>query len=279
MDSPRVGVAIASRDRRDQLLATVARLRSLPERPPLVVVDDASSDGTAAAVAALGVDVVRRETSAGAAARTEAVARLRTPYVALCDDDSWFEPGALAAAAARFDADPRLGLLAARVRVGPERREDPVNALLRDRPVLGFLACGAIVRREAFLAVGGFHPRYGIGGEERLLALDLAAAGWRLAYAPEVVARHCPPPSDGGRRARRRATATRNDLWTAWLRRPARRLPAATAATVRGAGPRRASTWRGLADALAGLPWVARERRALPPAVERDLRLVERPTR
>ena len=30
------------------------------------------------------------------------------------------------------------------------------------------------------------------GGEEERLALDLAAAGWALCYAPQVVARHVP---------------------------------------------------------------------------------------
>jgi hypothetical protein len=45
-------------------------------------------------------------------------------------------------------------------------------------PVLGFIACGGIVRRAAFLEVGGFNSRLGVGGEEELLAVDLTARGW-----------------------------------------------------------------------------------------------------
>ncbi|MEA2241042.1 MAG: hypothetical protein QOD24_598, partial [Solirubrobacteraceae bacterium] len=41
---------IATRNRRDTLLRSLERLAALPERPELVVVDDASGDGTAAAV-------------------------------------------------------------------------------------------------------------------------------------------------------------------------------------------------------------------------------------
>ena len=299
--APRIGVALATRDRRELTLRTVARLRALPERPPVVVADDGSRDGTAAALRAhgdAGVEVVALPRSVGAAARTAAVRRLATPYVALSDDDSWWEPGALARAAALFDAHPRLGLIAAAVVVGPQRRPDPTCAAMAsgplacargDRgdgdgdgdgdggpgvPVVGFVACGAIVRRSAYLAAGGFHRRYEVGGEEQLLALDLAAAGWQVRHVAEVVACHW-PPGGGAPRPRRVAGTLRNDLWTTWLRRPLRRVPAATVRRLRAAGWRR-TTVAGVGQALAGLPWVAVERRVLPPPVERDLRLLER---
>lgn len=56
----------------------------------------------------------------------------------------------------------------------------------------------------------------GAGGEERLLALDLARAGWGLAYAEDVVAHHHPSPWRQPELRRRRMV--RNDLWTAWAR-------------------------------------------------------------
>src|SRR5215212_5488220 len=43
-----VGVVMATRDRAGEVLATLRRLDTLPERPPVAVVDNASSDGTAA---------------------------------------------------------------------------------------------------------------------------------------------------------------------------------------------------------------------------------------
>jgi hypothetical protein len=139
-------------------------------------------------------------------------------------------------------------------------------------PLLSFIACGAIVRRTAVLAAGGFSERLGIGGEEELLAWDLAAADWLLSYLPEVVARHDPPPNEG--RPERRARQLRNTLWTVWLRRPA---PAAVARTARAlAGePRDRITARAVAHAVAGLPWVLRERRVVPPHVEAMCRALE----
>ena len=47
---PRVTVAVVTRNRRAELLRTLGLLDRLPERPGVIVVDNGSSDGTAAAV-------------------------------------------------------------------------------------------------------------------------------------------------------------------------------------------------------------------------------------
>jgi N-acetylglucosaminyl-diphospho-decaprenol L-rhamnosyltransferase len=280
------GVVIASRDRRTSLLSTLARLEALPEHPPVVVVDNASGDGTAAAVrgAHPRVRVIELDENLGAAARTIGVRALDTPVAAFCDDDSWWAPGSLSRIAELFAARPAQGLVAGRILVGPDERMDPTCAEMaasplaprpgqRGRPILGFVACGAAVRSAAFLAAGGFHPRLGVGGEETLLAFDLAARGWELSYVDDVVIHHHPAPGRG--RTGREATMLRNRLWAAWLRRP---LPAAAAETARAlAGTRRPrAAVQGLFGAARGLGWVCRDRRVLPRAVERDVRRLAR---
>ncbi len=47
----RVGVVIATRNRRDRLAGTLRHLTDLPERPDILVADNASTDGTRAMVA------------------------------------------------------------------------------------------------------------------------------------------------------------------------------------------------------------------------------------
>jgi GT2 family glycosyltransferase len=216
----------------------------------------------------------------GSAARTLGVEVADTPLVAFSDDDSWWAPGALGRAATLFEAHPRLGLIAARIIVEPDGRLDPTCHGMRASPlddepdlpgppVLGFLACAAIARREAVLACGGFHARYGFGGEEHLLAVDLASAGWGLAYVDGVIAHHEPAP---GPRRWQGADELRNLLWSTWLRRPLpRALQLTGALTARGGD----GTMRAIAAALRGLPWVMRERRVVPALVERRLRLLE----
>jgi GT2 family glycosyltransferase len=279
---PRVAVVIATRNRGTELLGTLARLRALDEQPPIVVVDNGSSDGTCALVRAHHPDVrvVGLPSNLGGAARTVGARLVDSPYVAFSDDDSWWAPGALRRAAELLDRHPRLALLAARVLVGPDQRLDPVCAEMASSPlppapdlpgpaVLGFIACGAVVRREAFLEVGGFDVRLGVGGEEELLAVDLAARGWGLAYVDEVVAHHHPSPSRDP--AGRRRTQVRNALWSAWLRRP---LGGAARRTVRLASlaVHQPGAWQGVLLALLGLPWVLRERRPVDAELEAALR-------
>ena len=57
---PPIGVAVITRNRRDGLLHTLDQLAALPERPPVVVIDNASNDGTAAAVRTRRPDVRAR---------------------------------------------------------------------------------------------------------------------------------------------------------------------------------------------------------------------------
>jgi GT2 family glycosyltransferase len=275
-----MAVVIATRNRRETVLRSLAELDALPERPELVLIDDASGDGTAAAVrqALPRVRVIERVARGGqAAGRNAGVRATAAPYIAFCDDDSWFEPGALARAAEAFERHPALGALAARVLVEPGGRLDPTCERMAASPlgtvpglgvprVLGFVACGAVVRRTAFFSAGCFAEPYGGGGEEQLLAIDLATAGWDVAYMPEVVAHH--RPARGGRPGRRHMQL-RNDLWTAWLRRPRRVALRVSAGLLRSAHPHVAA--RALAEALAGLRWVVPARRTVSPQVEQAI--------
>jgi GT2 family glycosyltransferase len=280
----RTTVVIATRNRREQLEHTLDRLAELPERPPVVVVDNGSRDDTVAAVRSRHepVRVVGLADNRGSAARNAGVELARTPYVAFSDDDSWWQPGALGRAERLLDANGRIALLAARILVGPEGRLDPTCAAMAASPlggdarlpgprVLGFLACGAIARRSAFLAVGGFDARLGVGGEEELLAMDLADAGHELVYADDVVAHHQP---DGRRRPGRTRNMVRNVLLVAWLRRP---LPGALRRTGRllVAHRRDRQAALGAIDALRAFPWVLRERRPVGARLERGLRALD----
>jgi GT2 family glycosyltransferase len=275
---PRVAVVVITHQRREELLATLARLARLPERPRVVVVDNGSTDGTAAAVRERfpHMEVIPCRENLGAVGRNLGVARLDMPYVAFCDDDIWWEPGSLRTAADVLDAHPGLAVVTARILVEPAGTEDPIVPELRDSPICGadwlpgpalgsFLAGASVLRREAFLAVGGFSERLWLGGEEELMAADLAASGWELCYLPALTVHH--EASRTRDPHRRRRDGIRNTLWTTWLRRPLGPALRRTLGLLRTV-PRDRVTARGLLEAIGGLPWVVRERRVLPPHVE-----------
>ncbi|WP_346619103.1 glycosyltransferase family 2 protein [Blastococcus montanus] len=275
---PRVAVVVITHQRRDELLVALERLIALPEQPHVVVVDNGSTDGTAEAVRTRfpQVELIASPENLGAVGRNLGVARLDTPYVAFCDDDTWWEPGALRTAADTLDAHPRLAVVTARILVEPGSTEDPIVAELRDSPVRGaewlpgpalgsFLAGASVLRREAFDEVGGFSERLWLGGEEELMAGDLAARGWELCYLPALTVHH--QASTARDPHKRRADGIRNTLWTTWLRRPIRPALRRTVHLLRTV-PRDRVTARGLVQAVRGLPWVLRERRVLPPHAE-----------
>ncbi|MGK5552825.1 glycosyltransferase family 2 protein [Actinomadura kijaniata] len=268
-----VTVAVATRDRAAELRRSLAEHVAAGDAAPVIVVDNASADDTADIASVAGARVIRLSRNLGAAARNLAVREAETRYVAFADDDSWWEPGALDRAVEIMDAHPRAALLAARVLVGERERTDPVSEAMARAPlgrpadlpgpsVLGFLACSVIVRRDAFLQVGGFSPVLHFGGEEELLALDLAAAGWGLAYVPELVVHHHPSPHGRDPAARRRREV-RNRLLTAWLRRPLPVLGRLLIEALASADGR-----RGALGAARAFPAVARARRPVPPEVE-----------
>ncbi|MFD2094113.1 glycosyltransferase family 2 protein [Blastococcus deserti] len=275
---PRVAVVVITHQRRNELLLALDRLLALPEQPRVVVVDNGSTDGTTDAVRTRfpEVELVASPENLGAVGRNVGVALLDTPYVAFCDDDTWWEPGSLTAAADALDTHPRLAVVTARILVEPGGTEDPIVPELRDSPVRGadwlpgpalgsFLAGASVVRREAFLEVGGFSERLWLGGEEELMAGDLAAAGWELCYLPALTVHH--QASTARDPHRRRRDGIRNTLWTTWLRRPLRPALRRTVHLLRTV-PRDTVTARGLLEAVLGIPWVVRERRVLPPHAE-----------
>ncbi|KOT43591.1 glycosyl transferase [Streptomyces caelestis] len=285
MTDPRTTVVVITHNRRPELLRTLGELAGLPEEPPVVVTDNGSTDGTAEAVARRHPDVrlLRPGRNLGAVGRNLAVRDVRTPYVAFCDDDSWWSPGSLAGAADLLDRHPALGSVTARIIVEPDGTDDPIVRELRDSPLPGppwlpgpalgsFLAAATVLRTDAFRTAGGFSPRLWLGGEEELLAADLAADGWWLTYADHLTVHH---RASAARDATlRRMHGIRNTLWFTWLRRPVRPALRRTLDLARTV-PRDTASLRAFAEAAAALPWVLRERRVLPHEVESRLRLLD----
>jgi GT2 family glycosyltransferase len=277
-----VTVVIATRNRWDELRSTLGRLSDLPEQPRVVVVDNQSADDTPRSVRRCfpHVTLVALPANLGAAARNVGARLSTNPFVAFSDDDSWWEPGALVAAVELMRADPQIGLLAGHILVGTQQTADPTSEQMADGPldewlcpspdgprgVTGFLACAAVVRRHAFLAVGGFERHLIIGGEEELLSLDLADAGWKLVYAPQVVA--CHHPSRRRDITSRQQMLLRNHLLTASLRYSGRAVGRRSVQTLRlqASRPR---TWPAASTALRSLPWALSRRHLVAPSLER----------
>lgn len=281
----RVTVVVLTHNRVQEVLRTIGHLVRLPENPTIIVMDNASSDGTSWQIADRypAVQVLRMDRNMGAAARNAGIRHATTKYVALCDDDTWWTEESLASAADAMDRHAQVAVVTARVLVGADRHEDPACRAMAESPlprsadlpgpaILGFLAGASMVRRSAFLQVGGFEPRFFLGGEEALVAYDLIEAGWSMLYLADATVRHM--PSSHRDAALRRRHLVRNTLWLAWMRRPYasawRETRHALECLKRDPAAR-----SGFLEAMRGLPWVWCRRRAVSSHVETLIRMLE----
>ncbi len=264
-----------------RLLTILEQLRQL--ELPIIAVDNASSDDTVALLTSRPeIDVIALPTNVGAAGRNRGAQRATTPYVLFCDDDGWWEPGGLTAAVEMFEAHPRLAVVNARILVGEQRRLDGISAEMADSPLpddagipgpvlLSFMGGAVLVRRSAYLAVGGYDSVFFMGGEEETLALPLLRAGWQMRYFPELVMRHYPSVANA---PQLRAHGMRNTLWNAWLHRRLRSALRWTVFTLADT-PKNIDWVRGVGMAVAGAGWVWRRRSPIDPGLDASLSVLD----
>ncbi|GAB4265105.1 MAG: glycosyltransferase family 2 protein [Thermoleophilia bacterium] len=234
---PSVSVVIITRDRWADLQATLRRVAryDLPDLE-VVVVDNGSGDGTPERVRAEfpSVRVIALDHNAGIGGRNVGMRAARGEFLALQDDDSFFTRGSLRRALQKMAANPRLGAVAAREVMADTGRTaefahrwrpaDMVREAQTGRESLWFIACGAVLRREALDQAGYFPEDFVWGHGEIDLATRLIICGWEVRYFPDVVAIH--RKTSASRSADREVFyKTRNLVWYWW-----RYLPVRTAA-------------------------------------------------
>lgn len=185
--SAKVGAVVIGRNEGARLLACLASLEGAGR---VVYVDSGSTDGSAAAAAAAGAEVVALDLSrpfTAARARNAGLAAFAEgatpPYMQFVDGDCAVRTGWIETARAFLEAHPR-----AAVACGRRRERAPEASVYNrlcdrewDTPVGPALACGgdALMRTEAVRAAGGFREDL-IAGEEPELCLRLRRAGWEV---------------------------------------------------------------------------------------------------
>ena len=173
----------------------------------LIVVDDGSTDGSAALAASAGARVLSIPTPQGpASARNRGAEAASAPLVFFLDADVAVHTDTLAKALARFAADPGLTALFGSYDDEPtapglvSRFRNLLHHFIHQqgrfendaRPARTFwTGCGAI-RRRAFLDAGGFDPRLYTRPaiEDIELGYRLTRAGHKIVLARDVLGTH-----------------------------------------------------------------------------------------
>jgi len=178
-----IAVLITTRNRRDELRRALASVRDQTCAAEAIVIDDASTDGTAELVEREFSEVTlhRSPTARGLIVqRNRGVGLATAPVVVIIDDDAVLQsPLTLEQTLRDFD-DPRIGAIAI-PHVDVTLRATPrVSAPAREGIFLTseFTGTATAVRRDVFAAVGGFREAFFHQGEERDFCLRMLEAGW-----------------------------------------------------------------------------------------------------
>ncbi len=216
-------VVVVSYNQRDRLLACLAAVAAAEPTVRLIVVDNASTDGSAEAVTVAhpAADLIALPENVGFAAAVNRGAAIGdAPYILLLNNDARLGPVALERMRQALDNE-RVAAVGPRL-LGPDGQIElsldrtlspwnearfrvlgalygsgrgPVAAHIRrryasSRDVVSLSGACILLRREAFDQADGFDERFFLYAEDVDLCLRLRQAGWRLRYQADAVVEH-----------------------------------------------------------------------------------------
>ena len=221
MDS-RVAVVMITHNRAEETLRSLAELARLPEQPRIVVVDNASTDGSAEAISS-GYPLVKlircSENLGFARANNRAATRTAGKYWLLLNPDTLVFPGAIDRLLQYMAGHPYVAAVGPRL-VNPDGSDQlsiwrrptlfrewwrlfhldrlyplsgyPSSTLTSQRARRVDILHGAclLLRADVVRTIGLFDEDYFMYSEEIDLCDRLGRAGWELHWVPEAVVTH-----------------------------------------------------------------------------------------
>jgi GT2 family glycosyltransferase len=189
----------------------------------IIVVDNGSTGGSAAAAEVAGARLIRLDRNAGfAAAVNRGVTDSDSDFVAVLNDDAHLHPAWLAHLLDALDRYPSCGMAAGCIyrtdaptiidgagdalslgfsaaRLGNGFHGSP--AYHQERPVLAVSGTACLIRREVFRATGAFEEAFFAYLEDVEFCLRAQLGGFAAIYVPSAIAWHEGSASTGGRDA------------------------------------------------------------------------------
>jgi glycosyltransferase involved in cell wall biosynthesis len=226
-NGPAASVVITTRNRCSYLRQAIASALAQTADVEVLVIDDGSTDGTAAMVQREFPQVrfFRDEQARGYIHQRNRAATLATaPIIVSIDDDARLVSSHTVAQTLLDFDDERVGVVAIPYmdlvprRVARQMPPDPNETWI----VFRYFGTAHAIRRDVFLALGGYRSWLGARCEEADLCVRALDAGYvtRLGRADPI--HHIAAPRDSGNNMLMQA---RNDLLHAWANVPARFLP------------------------------------------------------
>ncbi len=165
----------------------------------VIVVDDGSTDDTAAIAAQYGYRVIRTPNQGLSSARNTGLAAATGEIVAYTDDDTVPQPYWLHYLASTFLTSEYMAVggpnlppaddsfIAQCVASAPG---GPVHVLITDRDAEHIPGCNMAFRRAALVEVGGFDPTFCIAGDDVDVCWRMLDRGWLIGFNPAALVWH-----------------------------------------------------------------------------------------
>lgn len=196
----KVSVVITTKNRKSELRRALVSCRTQTQEHEVIVVDDASDDGTSEMVAQEFPEVrlVRSEVSAGYIVQRNLAARIATGDILFSiDDDAEFsDPRVIEKTLDDLSEDPSAGAVAIpyvepnKANAEFQRGPDAHSIWLTD----SFIGTAHALRRELFLSLGGYREELIHQGEEGDYSIRMLDAGYhvRLGNAQPIIHHESP---------------------------------------------------------------------------------------
>ncbi len=191
---PAVTAVISTHNRRDELEITLTRLRQLGvPNLQIIVVDNASDDGTASLVRAdfPRVTLLPHSDNRPMRGYNMGFEAALTPYVLVLDDDSCPRRGTIERMLEFLEDHPDVGAVAANI-LGPDGQSEwnTEDNTAFSTDFFNLIGCGFLARRSVLAQTEGYDEAFGLYYNDLELALRILSFGHRIAYDPDAIVEH-----------------------------------------------------------------------------------------
>ena len=197
---PRISVVVCSYNGERTLGDCLEGLARLKYRNfEVIVVDDGSTDQTAAIAARYPVRLIRVPNRGLSHARNTGMQAATGKIVAYLDDDAYPDPHWLTYLAAGFMNTAHAGIGGPNISApgdGPiadcvgNAPGGPIHVLLSDLEAEHIPGCNMAIRKACLKEIGGFDPQFGVAGDDVDVCWRLQQQGGTLGYNPAAVVWH-----------------------------------------------------------------------------------------
>ena len=206
-NNPLVTVNILSFNRKKELEETIKKVFEQDYKNiEVIIVDNASSDGTQEMIQAEYPDIklIALYKNIGISAWNFGVDESHAEFILFLDDDSYPEPGSIFAGVQALQNDEDIGVAGFEIfnsQLKKIENKEGLQFFKENKYSLGFIGCGAIIRKELFIKLNGFNKNIFLYHHEYDFSARVYNLGFRVVLIEGVRVVHNYSKTNRGKRA------------------------------------------------------------------------------